>query len=101
MESLKMSLHEVILACFALCMIVGAIISLKPLLARLTPHKGRSVSPDKSLVLEAHLSLDRTRRLSLVRCGQKEVLVLSGGATDVLLEWSSARAFAALLEDAP
>lgn len=94
-----MNMHELIFASCVLCLMIGAIIGLKPFLARLNRGARSAINSDKKLVLEAHLSLDRARRLSLVRYGQKQVLILSGGASDILLDWTSTPTFDAVLED--
>ncbi|QDH25085.1 hypothetical protein D5366_07525 [Neokomagataea tanensis] len=96
-----MSLHQLIFACIMLCIILGIIVGLKPFLARFSSMGGKKTSSEKLLVLEAQLALDRVRRLSLVQCGQKQILVLSGGTTDVLLDCTQASGFASLLEEAP
>ena len=39
------------------------------------------------LVLQDTLALDRARRLHVIRCDGQDVLVLTGGSTDVLIGW--------------
>ena len=39
------------------------------------------------LVLEASLALDPRRRLHLLRCADRQVLLLTGGPQDLLLGW--------------
>lgn len=39
------------------------------------------------LALEQVLALDARRRLVLVRCGERRLLLLTGGAQDLLLGW--------------
>ena len=46
----------------------------------------RNQGPEK-LTLEATLALDPKRRLSLVRCDGKRILLLTGGSGDLLLGW--------------
>lgn len=37
--------------------------------------------------LAGQLTLDAKRRLHLVQCGSEQVLVLTGGANDIMLPW--------------
>jgi flagellar protein FliO/FliZ len=48
-----------------------------------------AVAPGRggALALEQVLALDARRRLVLVRCGGRRVLLLTGGAQDLLLGW--------------
>ncbi|GAN78261.1 flagellar biosynthetic protein FliO, partial [Acidisphaera rubrifaciens] len=39
------------------------------------------------LALDETLALDTRRRLVLVRCGERQCLLLTGGTQDVLLGW--------------
>lgn len=48
-------------------------------------RKHGTTSPARQLVLVESLALDPRRRLTLARCGGREVLVLTGGASDVML----------------
>lgn len=45
----------------------------------------RSGTAPRSLVLAETLALDPRRRLMLVRCKERELLVLTGGPQDILL----------------
>lgn len=54
-------------------------------LGRLRPHGG-------TLAVEQVLPLDGRRRLCIVRCDRRRVLLLIGGAQDVVVGW---------LDDAP
>ena len=42
---------------------------------------------DAAMSLEQVLALDARRRLLLVRCGERRVLLLTGGTQDVVLGW--------------
>jgi flagellar protein FliO/FliZ len=46
---------------------------------------GRAGSPGRRLALVETLALDPRRRLLLIRCDGREVLVLTGGPQDLLL----------------
>ena len=54
--------------------------------ARLLPP-GIAVPRDAALALEQVLALDARRRLVLVRCGGRRLLLLTGGAQDLVLGW--------------
>ena len=41
----------------------------------------------KELMVQEVLALDSRRRLSLVRCGGRRVLLLTGGTQDVVVGW--------------
>ena len=43
--------------------------------------------PSASLLVAGRLALDNRRRLYLVEAGACQVLVLTGGASDVMLAW--------------
>lgn len=49
------------------------------------PGTGRRLLPQESL------ALDRTRRLHLVACDGRDLLLLTGGATDVVVAWLPSR----------
>ena len=96
-----MTLHDGLTACSALMFIIVLLVCLKPLLTLVGPQRGSQKNAGVALSLVGQMALDRTRRLSVVRYGSREVLVLTGGNQDVLLEWQSEEtAFAAALEDA-
>ena len=52
-------------------------------LSRLQPKAGRT------LTLHESLALDPRRRLHLVACGNRRVLLLTGGAQDLVVGWMS------------
>jgi flagellar protein FliO/FliZ len=41
----------------------------------------------KLLTIQETVALDTRRRLHLVRCGQRQVLLLTGGTQDVVVGW--------------
>ncbi|MFT8953055.1 MAG: hypothetical protein ABF979_12365 [Gluconobacter sp.] len=96
-----MTLHDGLTACSALMFIIVLLVGLKPLLKAVRSRQGGHGKPGEGLSLVGQMALDRTRRLSVIRYGSREVLVLTGGSQDVLLEWHGDRAsFAAALEEA-
>jgi flagellar protein FliO/FliZ len=70
----------------ALAAVLG-LIWLLTRVARLTgfPRGGQSVG--RILSVEAVAALDTRRRLHLVRCGERRVLLLTGGQQDVVVGW--------------
>lgn len=83
-----------LLAVLALVAVIGLIllarlaVPLLPAMAR-AALRGRahaSGSPE-TLALEQSLALDPRRRLLLVRCGARRVLLMTGGAQDVVVGW--------------
>ncbi len=48
---------------------------------------GRASSRTHQLALEDQIALDTRRRLLLVRCAGRRVLLLTGGASDVVIGW--------------
>ncbi|GBR08378.1 flagellar biosynthetic protein FliO [Gluconobacter frateurii] len=96
-----MTLHDGLTACSALMFVIVLLVCLKPLLKLVSPQRSGQKGESAALSLVGQMALDRTRRLSVVRYGSREVLVLTGGSQDVLLEWRNEGAvFAAALEDA-
>ncbi|MFT8481899.1 MULTISPECIES: flagellar biosynthetic protein FliO [Gluconobacter] len=96
-----MTLHDGLTACSALMFIIVLLVGLKPLLKAVRSRQGGYGKSGAGLSLVGQMALDRTRRLSVIRYGSREVLVLTGGSQDVLLEWHGDRAsFAAALEEA-
>ncbi len=43
--------------------------------------------PGRQLALRETVALDTRRRLHLVQCGDKQVVLLTGGAQDVVVGW--------------
>lgn len=43
--------------------------------------------PGRTLVLRESIALDPRRRIHLVQCGQRQVVLLTGGAQDVVVGW--------------
>jgi flagellar protein FliO/FliZ len=83
-----------LLAVVALAAVVGLIllarhaVPLLPGLARMAARGGgRGPAPRGGLALEQALALDARRRLLLVRCGTRRVVLLTGGPQDVVVGW--------------
>ena len=68
---------------------LGAVLGLIALAARLVRLSGFAprVTPGRSLAVQEVLALDSRRRLHLVRCGHRRVLLLTGGTADVVVGW--------------
>jgi flagellar protein FliO/FliZ len=43
--------------------------------------------PDRTLVLRESIALDPRRRVHLVQCGQRQVILLTGGGQDLVVGW--------------
>jgi flagellar protein FliO/FliZ len=43
--------------------------------------------PGRTLMLRESIALDPRRRVHLVQCGQRQVILLTGGAQDVVIGW--------------
>lgn len=43
--------------------------------------------PGRLLVLRESIALDPRRRIHLVQCGQRQVVLLTGGGQDVVIGW--------------
>jgi flagellar protein FliO/FliZ len=43
--------------------------------------------PGRTLILQESIALDPRRRIHLVQCKQRQVLLLTGGATDLVIGW--------------
>ena len=68
---------------------VLALVLLAGRTARLTglARPGVRAGPNRRLALQDCLQLDRARRLHLVRCDGRDLLLLTGGATDQVVGW--------------
>jgi len=75
-----------LLSAFAALVAVLALVLLAGRAVRLTrTPAGRRLATSETL------ALDRSRRLSIVRCDGRELLLLTGGGTDTLIAWLPAR----------
>lgn len=67
---------------------LGLVLGLVWLFARVVRAAGLARQPDgRRLLLWEALVLDRTRRLHLVACDGRDLLVLTGGGADVVVGW--------------
>jgi flagellar protein FliO/FliZ len=82
------SLSTLLTAAVALLGIVGLIL----LIGRVLRHTSfvRPKSAGSQLVLSDTIALDARRRLHLVRHGERSVLLLTGGETDLVVGWLDA-----------
>jgi flagellar protein FliO/FliZ len=68
---------------------LAAVLALIWLAGRLARVGGIAQRPatGRLLAVEDVLALDARRRLHLVKCGQRRVLLLTGGAQDIVVGW--------------
>ncbi|MGE0417328.1 MAG: flagellar biosynthetic protein FliO [Acetobacteraceae bacterium] len=68
---------------------LAAVLALVLALARLARRGGFASRPatGRALSVEEVLPLDTRRRLHLLRCGEHRVLLLTGGADDLVVGW--------------
>lgn len=62
-----------------LVLVIGRIVSRLPLTAK--------VGAERTLVLRESIALDPRRRVHLLQCGQRQVVLLTGGSQDVVVGW--------------
>ena len=69
-----------------------AVLALIWLAGRLARFGGMAQRPRTGQVLAVQdvLALDARRRIHLVKCGQRRVLLLTGGAQDIVIGWLDA-----------
>ena len=72
-------------AVLALILLAGRAVRLTGL-TRIGLQSRANVRPQR-LLLQDTLALDRVRRLHVVRCGNRELVLLTGGTTDFLVGW--------------
>ncbi len=84
---------DLLSAAGALVLVVGCIVLLRYGTRFLATRRPRAAGTP--LWLAGQLGLDGRRRLHLVQCGDAQVLLLTGGASDVMLPWPPAGAGAA------
>lgn len=93
-----MTLHDCVNAIAALIFIVVLIFCARPLLRFLDQKRSGARGGQAGLSLVGQMALDRTRRLSVVRYGAREVLILTGGNQDILMDWTERETFASALQ---
>jgi flagellar protein FliO/FliZ len=53
---------------------------------------GRAQSrPGRTLILRESIAIDPRRRIHLVQCGQRQVILLTGGGQDLIIGWMQDR----------
>ena len=84
---MSIPLSNIVSAVAALCAVLGLVL----LAARWARSAGlaRGGTGQRLTLLET-LALDRVRRLHVVRCDGREVLLLTGGPADQVVGWLSA-----------
>lgn len=80
-----MPLPDLLSAVGALALVLGLIVLLRFGSRYFKP--GRLRDHGTPMVLVGHLALDARRRMTLVQCGTGQVLLLTGGTTDMMLAW--------------
>jgi flagellar protein FliO/FliZ len=87
-----MSLSSLLPAILALGGIVALLLLVPRVLLRLRPRLAPAYRGGSAMAVEQVLALDMRRRVLLVRCGDRRVLLLTGGAQDLVLGWLDAPA---------
>ena len=81
-----MSFQSILLAVFSLGLVLGLVV-LAGRLARAGGLSTRAAGSAGRLRLVQTLALDPKRRLLLVRCDHREVLLVTGGGQDLFIGW--------------
>jgi flagellar protein FliO/FliZ len=73
-------------------LVVGVLIGVLALIgaaARLFQFSGWRAQPrsGRTLILRESIALDPRRRVHLVQCGQRQVVLLTGGGQDLVIGW--------------
>ena len=79
--TLQTVLSAVLVLIGVLVLMTGGVRLLKIVLMR-SPAGGT-----RTLLLQESLALDPRRRLHLIKCGNRQVVVLTGGGSDVVIGW--------------
>jgi flagellar protein FliO/FliZ len=81
-----MSIHDILTTVAALAAVIVMILLARfgTRFAGLVPRRGPTGS---ALSIDASLPLDPRRRLNLIGCQGRQLLLLTGGPSDVLLGW--------------
>jgi flagellar protein FliO/FliZ len=65
---------------------VLALIGVAAKLLQISPWRPKP-PPGRTLILRETISLDPRRRLHLVQCGQRQVVLLTGAGQDIVVGW--------------
>ncbi len=73
-------------------LVVGALIGVIALIAvaaRLFQSTGWRVKPhgERMLCVKESIALDQRRRVHLIQCGHRQVMLLTGGGQDLVIGW--------------
>jgi flagellar protein FliO/FliZ len=79
------SIGSIVTATGALLLVL-ALVAFAARLMRMGGWLHRS-PPGKLLAVQESVALDTRRRLHLVQCGQRQVVLLTGGSQDVVVGW--------------
>ena len=80
-----MPLHDILTSLSALTIIVAFILGARPLRKILERKRMGGEEQSQLMSIRERLVIDRARRLTLVRCGAENFLLLTGGANDVMV----------------
>lgn len=80
-----MPMNDLLSASGALALVIGLIVLLR--FGSRFVQSRRPSTKSIQLRLTGQLVLDGRRRLQLVQCGSGQVLLLTGGVTDIMLPW--------------
>jgi flagellar protein FliO/FliZ len=77
----------------SLMLVIGALIGVLALIGAATRLFQFSTwrsqpRPGRTLILRETLALDPRRRVHLVQCGQRQVVLLTGGGQDLVIGWT-------------
>jgi flagellar protein FliO/FliZ len=89
-----MSISIITVTLGALALVVGLLAVIHRLAAhfKLPQRLSGSTGPAGVLAIDQTLSLDPRRRLLLINCAGRQVLLLTGGPQDVLVGWLETKA---------
>jgi flagellar protein FliO/FliZ len=89
-----MSFSTIALAIGALALVLGVLAITQHLAARfkLPQRLAGATGTARTLAIEQTLALDPRRRLLLIRCDGRQLLLLTGGPEDLLIGWMEPRA---------
>lgn len=73
-------------------LIVGVLIGVLALIGAVTRLfqfgvRRTQIRPGRTLILRESIALDPRRRVHLVQCGPRQVMLLTGGGQDVVVGW--------------
>ncbi|MGH3184580.1 MAG: hypothetical protein ACRDOE_22115 [Streptosporangiaceae bacterium] len=74
----------------AALIVVLALIWIAGRMARLTGLATRPSHAGRILMIQDSIAIDSRRRLSLVRCADRQVLILTGAGQDLVVGWVNA-----------